>query len=159
MSKPSKASAVSLREVTEENLFQVLSLKVAEVQQQFVAANAVSIAQAYFARERAWFRAIYAGETPVGFLMLQDEPEKPEYFLWRLMVDARYQGMGFGFKAMELLIAHVKTRPGAVELKTSYMPGEGSPVPFYGKLGFQDTGEIIENERVMSLSLFETSEA
>lgn len=151
MSEPTPASAVSLREVTEDNLFAILNLNVDQAQERFVAPNDVSIAQAYFARERAWFRAIYAGETPVGFLMLDDDPHKPEYFLWRLMVDANYQGKGFGFRAMELLIAHVKTRPGAVELKTSYSPGDGSPLGFYRKVGFIETGEIIENEHVMSL--------
>ena len=151
MSALTARSTISLREVTEDNLFPVLKLRVDEAQEQFVAPNATSIAQAYFARELAWFRAVYADETPVGFLMLEDNPQEPEYILWRLMVDAKYQGMGFGFKAMALLIAHVKTRPGAVELKTSYAPGEGSPAPFYGKLGFVETGEILEGERVMSL--------
>jgi diamine N-acetyltransferase len=146
-------AAVSLREVDEENLLPILKLSVSETQEQFVASNAVSLAQAYFACERAWFRAIYADETPVGFLMLDDDPQKPEYFLWRLMVDAQYQGMGFGFRAMKLLIAHVKTRPGAVELKTSYAPGEGCPEPFYRKVGFEETGEMLEGERVMCLQL------
>lgn len=153
MSEPTPTSAVSLREVTEDNLFAILNLNVDQAQERFVAPNDVSIAQAYFARERAWFRAIYADETPVGFLMLADEPQKPEYFLWRLMVDAKYQGKGFGFKAMELLIAHVETRPGAAELLTSYAPGEGCPEPFYRKLGFEETGEVLEGERVMSLKL------
>ncbi len=146
-------ATVTLREVTEENLFTVLNLSVADTQEKFVASNAVSIAQAYFARDRAWFRAIHADETEVGFLMLEDRPEDEQYFLWRLMIDARYQGMGFGSQAIKLLIAHVKSRPGAVELKTSYAPGEGSPGPFYRRIGFEETGEIIEGERVMSLRL------
>ena len=153
MSEVTSDSTTTLREVTDENLFPVLKLNVAETQKRFVAPNDVSIAQAYFARERAWFRAIYADETPVGFLMLSDEPQKPEYFLWRLMVDAKYQGMGFGFKAMKLLIAHVKTRPGAAELLTSYVPGEGCPEPFYRKVGFEETGEVDEGERVMRLKV------
>jgi diamine N-acetyltransferase len=146
-------SAVTLREVNEKNLWPVLKLSVAEEQKKFVASNAESIAEAYFAREIAWFRGIYADDTPVGFLMMEDMPEKQEYFLWRLMVDAKYQGMGFGFKAMNLLIDHVKRRPGAVEIKTSYVPGDGSPGPFYHRLGFEETGEILEDERVLCLKL------
>lgn len=147
------SALVSLREVTEDNLSLVLQLQVNEAQKQFVASNAVSIAQAYFARDRAWFRAIYADEMPVGFLMLELNPQKPEYFLWRLMVDAKYQGMGFGNRAMDLLIAHAKTRPGAVELLTSYVPGEGSPGLFYRKVGFVETGEVLDGERVMRIKL------
>jgi diamine N-acetyltransferase len=145
------ASEVSLRKVTEDNFWPVINLSVTEAQEQMVASNAASIAQAYFNREIAWFRAIYADDSPVGFLMVEDQPDKEEYFLWRLMIDARYQGMGFGRRAMQLLVDHVKTRPGAVELKTSYVPGEGSPGPFYHKLGFKETGELLEGERIVVL--------
>jgi len=90
---------------------------------------------------------------PVGFLMLELNPQKPEYFLWRLMVDAKYQGTGFGNRAMDLLIAHAKTRPGAVELLTSYVPGEGSPGLLCRKVGFVETGEVLDGERVMRIKL------
>lgn len=146
-------SAVSLREVTKNNLWPVMKLRVSEAQERFVAFNSESIAEAYFSRESAWFRAIYADEAPVGFLMLDDRPHEQTYFLWRLMIDARYQGMGFGDQAMRLLIEHVKGRPGAVELRTSYVPGDGSPRPFYERLGFTETGEMLGDERVLALKL------
>lgn len=102
----------------------------AKDQGHFVAGNPWSIAQAHFS-DHAWFRAIYADETPVGFLMLYDDPARSQYFLWRLMVDERFQGYSYGRRGVELLIEHVKSRPGAVELLVSHMPGEGNPGPFY----------------------------
>jgi diamine N-acetyltransferase len=117
-----------------------------------VASNAVSIAQAYF-HDTAWFRAIYADDIPVGFLMLYKDTKKPEYFLWRMMIDERYQRMGFGYKAMELLIDYVKALPKAVELLTSCVPGDGSPEGFYNKLGFTRTGDMDDAEVVMRLPL------
>lgn len=150
---PTQDATVSLREVTKENLQSVLTLRVAPEQERFVAPNAVSLAQAYFDREIAWFRAIYADETPVGFVMLEDQPEKPSYHLWRFMVDQRFQGMGFGARALELLVEHVRTRPGATRLTTSCVPGEGSPGPFYEKLGFAYTGEEDDGELVLSRDL------
>ena len=93
---------MSLRPVTKDNLRDILRLKVTEAQEHFVADNAVSLAQAHFSPE-AWYRAIYAGETPVGFMMLHDDPAKPKYFLWRLMIDSRYQRFGYGRQAMALL--------------------------------------------------------
>ena len=117
-----------------------------------VIAQGVSIAQAYFSKH-AWFRAIYADETPVGFLMLEDQPDKPEYYLWRFMIDASYQGMAFGKHAMVLLIEHVKTRPNATELLTSVHQAEGGPQGFYEKLGFRLTGECEEGEAMMRLPL------
>lgn len=157
MNKQNKAvvtreSIVSLREITKDTVRIICDLKVADRQQKFVAPNAVSIAQAYFS-ENAWFRAIYAGESPVGFLMFYKDTEKPEYFLWRMMIDDRYQRMGFGYKAMILLIDYVETLPGATELLTSCVPGEGSPEEFYRKLGFERTGEMDGIEVIMRLPL------
>lgn len=152
-SLPSRKSSVSLREVTAETVRTILRLKVTPEQEQFVASNAISIAQAYFQRERAWFRAIYADDTPVGFLMLYDDPQEPEYFLWRFMIDAQYQGMGFGKQALDLLVAHVRTRPGATHLGTSCVPKPGGPCPFYEQYGFRYTGDEDEGELVMRLEL------
>ena len=143
------ATAISLREVTKENLRDVFRLKVAPDQERFVAPNAISIAQAYFDRDVAWFKAIYADETPVGFVMLHDEPAAPKYYLWRLMIDHRYQKLGYGAKALSQVIDYVRQRPGAHELFTSVVPGPGSPGPFYETLGFTYTGDMDEGERVM----------
>lgn len=153
MAQPVEAEAVvSLREVTMETVGAVCRLRVAEKQRAYVAENAFSIAQAYF-EDKAWFRAIYAGETPVGFLMLSDDPDAPEYFLWRLMVDEARQGKGFGRQAIALLVEYVRGRPGARELLVSYHPGEDSPREFYLKQGFRDTGRIEDGEAVLSLAL------
>lgn len=145
-------SPVTLREVTADTVRTICKLSVREDQTKFVADNAFSIAEAHFSNH-AWFRAIYAGETPVGFVMLADQPEKPEYYLWRFMLDARYQRMGFGRAAIEHLVRYVRTRPGAGHLLTSIVPGEGSPQGFYESLGFRLTGEFEEGEAVMRLDL------
>lgn len=142
---------VTLREITKETLDDILDLQVNNQQKQFVASNAKSIAQAHFARDVAWFRAIYADEVPVGFLMLEDDSANATYFLWRFMIDERYQKRGFGKRALELLIQHVKTRPGATALMTSCVPGEGSPGKFYEKVGFKYTGVMDEGELMMRL--------
>jgi len=145
-------SAVSLREVNAETVRIICRLDVSEEQKHFVAPNAVSIAEAYF-EPKAWFRAIYADETPVGFLMLYDDQDEPRYFLWRYMIDARYQKMGFGKQAMNLLMEYVRARPGARELTLSCHPVEDGPEPFYRKYGFTLTGRMIEDEAEMRIDL------
>lgn len=149
---PRPGAIVTLREITKDTVGEILGLKVAPEQNQFVANNAFSIAQAHF-EPKAWFRAIYADETPVGFIMLSDDAEKPEYFLWRLMLDARHQGNGYGRQAIARLVEYVKTRPNARELLVSYQPGDGSPRDFYLKLGFQETGQVEDGEIVLRLPL------
>ncbi len=136
---------VTLREITKENWRDILRLKVAPHQEQFVASNAVSIAEAHFKPEVAWFRAVYAGDVPVGFLMLEDDVAQQEYFLWRFMISEQYQGHGYGRKALELFFAHVKTRPGANAVETSCVPAQGGPGSFYEKMGFVYTGKEEED--------------
>jgi diamine N-acetyltransferase len=148
----SRASTISLREITAETVREICRLNVSEAQKHFVAPNADSIAQAYY-EPKAWFRAIYADDTPVGFLMLYDDPSEPLYFLWRFMIDARYQKLGFGKRALDLLIEHVRGRPGAHEMTLTCHPGEDGPEPFYRKYGFKLTGQMMYNEAEMRIDL------
>lgn len=145
-------AVVSLRPITHDNLSAVMRLKVAPEQEQFVAPNTVSIAQGAY-EALAWPRAIYADATPVGFVMLYDNPFKPEYYLWRLMIDARYQRLGFARRAMDQVIEYVLGRPNATEMLLSYVPADGGPQLFYASLGFVDTGEVDDGENVMRLDL------
>src|SRR5437763_1888421 len=82
---PNQDSAVTLREITRDNVRTVCALEVREDQKTFVAPNATSIAEAHVT-PTAWMRAIYADENPVGFVLLNDDPEKPRYYLWRYMI-------------------------------------------------------------------------
>ena len=148
----SDGAEVTLEEVTEHNVRALCRLMVGPDQARFVAPNAVSIAQAHF-EPKAWFRAVAADGVPVGFVMLYEEPEKGEYTLWRFMIDARHQGKGYGRAAMRLVLDHVRSLPGALELRTSWVPAPGGPAPFYAGLGFRETGELDGDEVVGSIAL------
>jgi diamine N-acetyltransferase len=153
---------VRLVEITAGTLRPVLKLGVGPGQAGFVADNAVSIAQAHF-EPAAWFRAIVAGEEPVGFAMIHD-PTLPgatpdpdldgaTITLWRLMIDARFQGRGYGGRAVALLVNHARTRPGITRFATTYVEGDGGPAGFYRRLGFTPTGRVIEGESEAILDL------
>lgn len=148
---------VTLREITAENVVPVCKLSdaLSEPHKRMVAHNGQSIAQAHYS-PFAWYRAIYADETPVGFIMLYDNPEMPRYFLWRLMIAGPYQGLGYGRQSIQLLVDYVRTRPGAKELLVSCGEGEGSPEGFYAKMGFKRTGDKWNEEVVMSMSLVQS---
>ena len=155
---PVDPALVSLRPITADTVRQVTNLSVGESQKHFVASNAVSLAQALFSPE-AWYRAIYLGEDPVGFVMLEDEslrsppPEVPKVGVWRFMIDAKFQGRGIGKVALLHVIDHVR-RTGLFEtLQLSYVPGPGCPEPFYLSLGFHHTGKVEGNEVVLECTL------
>ncbi len=136
---------IRLKEVDEANLRAIIDLSVSESQKAFVAPNVVSLAQA-FVSPRAWVRAVYAGDQPVGFVMLSDDDEKPRYYLWRFMIDQQFQGQGYGIAALELVHEYVRTRPQGTEIYLSYVRAEGGPEDFYKKFGYVDTGEIHDGE-------------
>jgi diamine N-acetyltransferase len=144
--------AVTLREITADTVRAICNLEVAPEQRGYVAPNAVSIAQAHF-EPKAWFRAVYAGETPVGFLMLELDTDAEEYFLWRFMIAGEHQGHGYGRGALDLVVAHVRSLPGASKLVSSFVPGEHGPRDFYLRYGFVETGEVDGGEHVIELAL------
>jgi diamine N-acetyltransferase len=146
---------VSLREVTAATVRAVCDLDVGADQRGLVAPNAVSIAQAYF-EPAAWFRAVYAGDEPVGFVMLYDPTRTaaPEAgpgvaFLWRFMIDAKHQKRGHGRAALALVIEHARTLPGVTVLRTSYVDVRGNASPLYLATGFAPTGAVDDGEIVL----------
>lgn len=145
---------VSLREITEDTVTGIclLSELFTYPQNTFVAPNAYSLAQALFS-SKAWYRAVYAGKAPVGFIMLEEDAEKPEYYLWRFMIAPQFQRQGFGARAVALLIDYVRQRPNASELLLGYIDHKEGPGEFYRGLGFVETGEIDEGEIIMRLAL------
>ena len=153
---------VQLREVTAANRDAVTALAVAPEQERYVAGVADSLAEAAELPEAApWYRAGYADDTPVGFVMINDGfsvSEHPDrlgpYCLWRLLIDARHQGRGHGAATLGLVVDHVRTRPAAEVLLTSVVEGgPACPLPFYLAQGFRNTGRIHDDELVLELPL------
>ncbi len=127
-------------------------------QERFVSSVAESLEEAAATPEGApWYRAIYADDEPVGFVMLSwDATPAPgilgPYFLWRILIDRRHQRQGFGREALTQVVDLLRA-DGVRELLTSYHPGEGEPWPFYRRFGFEPTGEIDDGEIVLRLDL------
>ena len=154
----SPSASVTLREINADTVRAICALRVAPEQERLVAPNAVSIAQAYF-EPAAWFRAIYAGDEPVGFAMLFDStravaPEHPDTcHLWRFMIAEQHQRQGHGGAALTQLIDHARGLPGTTKFSLGFVPDGAGPRDFYARFGFRETGEIDEGEVIMELAL------
>ena len=142
---------IALREITFATVREIIALDVNNLQRGYVASNATSIAEAHF-NPGAWFRAIIAGDTPVGFVMLLD-PQVPgailrspidpgDIELWRLMIDHRYQQKGYGRQALDLICAFARDTLKSKCVVSSYVAGEHGPEGFYVKYGFRKTGRL-----------------
>ena len=135
---------VHLRPVTKDNLDAVLALKVNEHQTRFVSSVAESMAQAYVYADTAFpFAVEHDGDT-VGFIMMGYYEEKHYYTLWKLLIDRRFQGMGYGRKALELGVAFLRERSGVREVYTGVLPDNHAAKSLYQSVGFEETG-LFEN--------------
>ena len=151
---------VTLREITSENLHAILDLSVADHQlEAYPRSNAYSIAEAHYPADDdpVWLRAIYAGETPVGFMMTSEAPDQGTYFLWRLMIDHRFQGSGYGRRAVQLLIERIGHTGNPAALITSHLQQDADAGRFYERLGFAYTGDLIGEDDLEMRFSFQTS--
>jgi RimJ/RimL family protein N-acetyltransferase len=150
----SAPTVVELVEVTADNLRQVLALRVQHSQERLVASNAISMAQVAVPDVDdgetvvAWPRAVRADGELVGFVMLAAPTARhPDWYLWRLMIDRRHQHRHIGQRVLALVTEHV-TAAGGSALEVGWVPGPGSPEPFYLAAGFVPTGEVSDGEIV-----------
>jgi diamine N-acetyltransferase len=147
---------VSLQPLTESNRQAIEALRVSPGQERFVSGVAQSLAEAAeHPGAHALYWAVYDDDTPVGFVMIADEVASPDYiphYLWKLLIDERHQGRGFGRATLDLIVEYFRAR-GVDALTTSAGQGDGSPIGFYERYGFERTGERHGDEVVLRLAL------
>lgn len=160
-------ASVQLRDiVTEADREVVLAVRRGPGQERYVASVEQSFRDAMDdarACPRMW--SICDGNQVVGFAMISDGIPQERlqadrdligpYFLWRLLIDERFQRRGYGTATLDQVVAYVRTRPGADVLWTSAGQGHGTPQPFYERYGFVATGDVMEGEAVLRLDLYQ----
>ena len=93
---------VKLKKVTADNWEAVVELELHGSQEDMVASNLYSVAEAQFDPD-ARPRAVYAGKRVVGFLMYDVQKTKgkaKEASIYRFMIDRKHQGKGYGRTAL-----------------------------------------------------------
>lgn len=138
---------IELREITRENVRAVLELDRAYSQRGFVSSVAQSYGDAHVtyradgSKVIAWMRGIYAGDQPAGFMMAVDPPPGQDHvYLWRFLVDRRFQRRGVGRLAIREF-ARVWAAQGITRITLGCVADvPGNPEPFYRRLGFERTG-------------------
>jgi len=153
---------VHLEPVSEENVWKICNLQVAEDQRSFVAANKDSIVEAYVTVSSGGVAlpfGIYDDAVPIGFLMIgYTDVEEGEikgvlgnaYCIWRFMIDERFQGRGYGRQAFQLALDYIRTFPkGSSEyIYLSYEPENKGAAALYRSFGFEETGDHDEDELI-----------
>ena len=157
-----------LKKINRNNIAEILKLEVFDNQKSFVATNNSSIIEAYIAiteNNHVFTFGIYKEDTPIGFLMIgfdvnSDDEGAPKiakgnYNIWRLMIDKKFQGKGYGKKAMDLALEFINTFPSgtAKYCWLSYESDNNVARELYKSVGFVETDEKEGEEIVAILEL------
>lgn len=145
---------VRLAEIDRYNYLSILDLAVSAEQRDFVTSNTYSLAQAY-AQPECVPLALYVENRPVGFTMYCLDRDDHEYWIYRLMIDQRHQGRGYGREAMLLLIDHIRSiaEEDNRYLFISFEPKNKIARQLYESLGFVPDGRVTYGEVVYRLEL------
>ena len=159
---------LKLKKINRNNIAEILKLEVFDNQKSFVATNNISIIEAYIAlteNNHVLTFGIYKDDIPIGFLMIgfdvnSDDEGAPRiakgnYNIWRLMIDKKFQGKGFGKKAINLALEFVNTFPcgTAKYCWLSYESDNDVARQLYKSVGFVETDEKNGEEIVAILEL------
>ena len=144
---------ISLERVNEQNYQHVFALELADNQKCFVSSNMKSLAQAWIYYDRARPYAIRNDNDIIGFIMFDYKPSEKKAEICRFMIGKDFQGKGYGTEALSSAIRLLANENLFSTIQINYVKGNFPAKHLYEKLGFQETGEMEENEIVMKLYL------
>ncbi len=144
-------ASVELREITKDNIDEVLALRASEEQSDFVQTAAFSLAKAWAFKDTAFPFAVYAQKTVVGFIMLGYYELKSQYTVWQFFIDERFQGNGFGKVALKLGIRFLIDRFDVKEVYLGVKRENIAARRLYSSFGFIATGETTDTAVEMKL--------
>ena len=139
-------SDIRIEPVDAGNWRDIYALEVHENQKAFVADPGYYLCLCAFGD--TWHPlAVYRGNTPVGFLMWAIDQEDNSCWLGGILIDKSHQRKGYGRKAMELAMDRLRKERHPDSFALSYAPENGAR-NLYQSLGFVETGEMEDEERV-----------
>jgi diamine N-acetyltransferase len=139
--------SVSLREVDSDNWRACAALEVNDGQRDFVMPASYYLALCHYGR--LWRPlAVYSGTDVVGFVMWAVDPSDNSGWLGALTIDRRHQGSGYGSAAVEAVLRMLKEEHGCTSAALSYSSANVRARRLYASLGFEETGELEDEELV-----------
>ena len=139
---------IRLAAVDRYNWRELADLSVKPEQEQYLASNVRSLAQAY---AEPWCTplGIYRGIEPVGFLLYGLDPDDRQYWVYRLMIDARYQGNGYGEQALGLLFESLRADFAHDRVYISVVQGNDHAKRINERMGFTADGRVYRGEEIL----------
>ena len=133
---------IRLELINKDNFDQVLDLEVAPKDQRRVASVEYSLAQAWLYRdsEVLFPYAVKSGQLTVGFLLLSYQPMENSYYIWRLLIDQKYQNQRFGKEVIRQVLQRARDDQQCHKVTVNYVIGNHKMRYILEKFGFQPVG-------------------
>ena len=142
---------ITFKNIDYDNFLEIIELHVYENQRDFLTSNAVSIAQSKVQPECIPL-AIYNDEKAVGFAMYGIDRRDGQYWIYRFMIDRRYQSKGFGKVALQLLINQIKKDKTHNKILLGVHKESIVAIKLYHSLRFEFNSQILGKDHIMELS-------
>ena len=153
---------IELRPVDDSNRSDCIKLKVSESQSEYIASNESSLEAAKEHADVARPFVIYADGVAVGFTMFAFEPDYEDpndrYWLWRFMIDEKYQGRGYGKEALNNIVTYFREN-GATNIRLSTKESNVNAIRLYKSVGFRPTAEALDGGTVFDWTTIQGDEA
>ncbi|MDN4081920.1 GNAT family N-acetyltransferase [Paenibacillus polymyxa] len=131
---------ITLKAVDKSNWEECAELQPSPEQQRFMVSNLYSIAECQFL-DGFLSRAIYNNDVLIGFTMFGLDPDDGNYWIYRFMIDERFQGQGHGYHAMLLVIDEIRKASNRTDMiMIGYKPDNEIARKLYRKSGFREEG-------------------
>lgn len=144
---------INLRDITKDNWVDMIELEITKEQENYVALNSESIAASKF-YDYYINRGIYLDDKPVGFIQYYpnyDDGKPKEIFIDQLMIDKKFQGKGYGTKAIERVVEEIKQLEGFTSILICYVEGHDIMKKFFERFGFVVVEQDEFDETIMEL--------
>lgn len=154
---------IHLEKVSWDNYEKVIKLRVNKDQEDYVASNKASLIHAFLESSDGtpvYAFAIMNGKRVVGFMQImygddwtgyeredwlssdlyKEYEGKKYYYIWRFMIDKKYQKRGYGREALKQTLDFIKTNPAgdAEYVLLSYEPSNEVGRKLYASFGFEE---------------------
>ncbi len=129
---------VHLVPITRENWQACCELSLPAEQQDFVASNLYSIAEAQFYPTMQVRAVMTQANTLVGLAVYGISPNTGQYRVARLMIDQAFQGQGYGRAAMHAILAEAAALETVDQVWLSYRLHNQTARYLYQTLGFEE---------------------
>lgn len=154
---------IHLEKVSWDNYEKVIKLRVSKDQENYVASNKASLIHAFLESSDGipvYAFAIMNGKRVVDFMQIMYDDDwtgyeredwlnsdlykeyegKKYYYIWRFMIDKKYQKRGYGREAFKQTLDFIKTKPAGDSeyVLLSYEPSNEVGRKLYASFGFKE---------------------